>query len=161
MGLRVSGAATPNRVSLAKPPSYPTRVPSKFRTGPAMVMGSLAQEPAPPPGQSPSTWHGAPGFVAGGLQTPGVGVPGNSGNFMKSGPGFGMGEVRVGTEMLPVNPVSPPPSKGEPPFGSLNGPNVLWNGEALVGSIPSPDKKACPAPRWKMVPEGQPPPERR
>src|SRR3989442_6594080 len=154
MGLRVSGAATPNRVSLAKPPSYPTRVPSKFARGRARGMGSLAQDRAPPPGQSPSTWHGAPGFVAGGVQTPGVGVKGNSGNFMKSGPAFGMGEVR-GTEavMKPVNPVSPVPLKGWPSLtGSLNGPNVLWNGEVVPGPIPTPELKACAAPRWNRVP---------
>src|SRR6266446_6720578 len=75
--LMVSGAAVPTRVSLAKPPSNPTSVPSKFRTGPAMVISSSVQ--VLPPEQSAFDWQGAPGFVPP-LQTPGMGEPG-SGNF--------------------------------------------------------------------------------
>src|SRR6266581_4803987 len=76
--LMVSGAAVPTRVSLAKPPSNPTSVPSKFRTGPAMVIGSSVQM-APVPGQSGFDWQGAPAFEPP-LQTPGTGAP-VSGNF--------------------------------------------------------------------------------
>src|SRR6266571_2081988 len=117
-----SEAEVPSSTSVENPPSYPTRLPSKFLTGPGTVITSGVQ--MPPPAQLALVTQGPPGFVPP-VQTPGTGEPG-CGNFWKSGIAGGIGEVRVSlpltAAMKPVKPDSPPPSKGVPPFGSLNGP---------------------------------------
>src|SRR3990167_7858571 len=106
-----------------------------------MVMLSSVQVPPVP--QSAPLWHGPPG-VGPPVHTPGTGAPG-SGNFRKSGGACGIGEELSGLVFCvkPEKPVSPPPSNGVPAFPSLNGPNVLWCGDVLAGSIPSPVSKYC------------------
>src|SRR5207245_10991935 len=110
------------------PPSNPTREASKLRTGPYAVRKARSRVQVPPVPQSAPDWHGPPG-VGPPVQTPGVGAPG-SGNFKKLGGAVGMGdfEVRLLFWVNPENPVSAPPSNGDPPFGSLSGPNVRWAG---------------------------------
>src|ERR1041384_4152942 len=85
-----AGACVSRGLSLANPPSNPTRVVSKLRTGPGAVITSMVQ--VPPPAQSALVWHGPPGLVPP-VQTPGTGEAG-CGNFWKSGTAGGIGEVR-------------------------------------------------------------------
>jgi len=59
--LMFSGAGMPIRVSLANPPSKPMRVPSKFRTGPAMVIPSSVQVFPPCSRHSTGTERQGPG----------------------------------------------------------------------------------------------------